>query len=140
MAFDLGSDCGIYNVSTLEHARRRGLGTALTALHAHDALARMSDGEPAVDGDGRTHGYAAVGFRDLGRILEYVPPANTTPAPGLAPRSPRSSSQDDADSTSRELAAPRRGQCCFDRAPIAYRRRGAERGGASAISPAFLLR
>src|SRR5215216_2344574 len=40
MAFDLDGDCGIYNLGTLEHARRRGLGTALTALHLHNALGR----------------------------------------------------------------------------------------------------
>ena len=34
MAFDHEGDCGIYNVGTLEHARRRGLATALTAVHA----------------------------------------------------------------------------------------------------------
>ena len=38
MAFDLDDDCGIYNVGTLEHARRRGLGTALTVVLLHDAL------------------------------------------------------------------------------------------------------
>ena len=32
LAFDHGSDCGIYNVGTLEHARRRGLGTTLTTV------------------------------------------------------------------------------------------------------------
>ena len=32
MAFDLDGDCGIYNVGTLEPARRRGLGTALTTV------------------------------------------------------------------------------------------------------------
>ncbi len=40
MAFDHCGDCGIYNVGTLEHARRRGLGSALTVLQLHDALAR----------------------------------------------------------------------------------------------------
>jgi ribosomal protein S18 acetylase RimI-like enzyme len=40
IAFDHNGDCGIYNVATLERARRRGLGTALTAVHLHDALAR----------------------------------------------------------------------------------------------------
>ena len=31
MAFDHDGDCGVFNVTTLEDARRRGLGTALTA-------------------------------------------------------------------------------------------------------------
>jgi ribosomal protein S18 acetylase RimI-like enzyme len=73
MAFDHDRDCGIYNVTTLERARRRGLGTALTALLVHDALARgcqtaSLQSTPMAEGV-----YAAVGFRDLGRILEYVP-------------------------------------------------------------------
>jgi GNAT superfamily N-acetyltransferase len=73
MAFDLNQDCGIYNVVTLEHARRRGLGTALTALLLHDALARgcrtaSLQSTPMAEGV-----YAGVGFRDLGRIFEYVP-------------------------------------------------------------------
>jgi hypothetical protein len=73
MAFDRDRDCGIYNVTTLERARRRGLGTALTALQVHDALARgcrtaSLQSTPMAEGV-----YAAVGFRDLGRILEYVP-------------------------------------------------------------------
>jgi ribosomal protein S18 acetylase RimI-like enzyme len=73
MAFDSDRDCGIYNVTTLERARRRGLGTALTALQVRDALARgcrtaSLQSTPMAEGM-----YAAVGFRDLGRILEYVP-------------------------------------------------------------------
>jgi ribosomal protein S18 acetylase RimI-like enzyme len=73
LAFDRDGDCGIYNVATLEHARRRGLGTALTALQLHDALARgcrtaSVQSTPMAEGV-----YAAVGFRDLGRFLEYVP-------------------------------------------------------------------
>jgi ribosomal protein S18 acetylase RimI-like enzyme len=73
MAFDLGDDCGIYNVSTLERARRRGLGTALTALHAHEAVARGCRTASLQSTEMAERVYTAVGFRDLGRILEYVP-------------------------------------------------------------------
>lgn len=73
MAFDRGSDCGIYNVTTLERARRRGLGTALTAVHVHDALARGCRTASLQSTETAERVYAAVGFRDLGRILEYVP-------------------------------------------------------------------
>jgi hypothetical protein len=73
MAFDHGGDCGIYNVTTLERARRRGLGTALTAVHAHDALARGCQTASLQSTPMAERVHAAVGFRDLGRILEYVP-------------------------------------------------------------------
>ena len=73
LAFDHGADCGIYNVETLQHARRRGLGTALTALQLHDALARGCQTASLQATPMAEHLYAAVGFRDLGRILEYVP-------------------------------------------------------------------
>ena len=75
LAFDLDGDCGIYNVGTLEHARRRGLGTALTALLAHDALARGCQTASLQSTKIAEGVYVAVGFRDLGRIFEYVPPA-----------------------------------------------------------------
>jgi GNAT superfamily N-acetyltransferase len=71
-AFDLHGDCGIYNVTTLEHARRRGLGTALTALQVHDARTRGCATASLQSTETAEHIYAAVGFRDLGRILEYV--------------------------------------------------------------------
>lgn len=72
MAFDHEGDCGIFNVVTVEHARRRGLGTALTALLVHDARARgcttaTLQATPVAEGV-----YAAVGFQDLGRFLEHV--------------------------------------------------------------------
>ena len=86
MAFDLDGDCGIYNVTTLERARRRGLGTALTALHAHDALARGCRTASLQSTEMAARVYAAVGFRDLGRILEYVPDVSRSEAP--APRAP----------------------------------------------------
>ena len=73
IAFDFAADCGIYNVGTLESARRRGLATALTALHLHDALARGCRTASLQSTAMAERVYAAVGFRDLGRILEYVP-------------------------------------------------------------------
>jgi ribosomal protein S18 acetylase RimI-like enzyme len=72
IAYDLNGDCGIYNVGTMEHARRRGLGTALTAIHLHDARARGCT-TASLQSTAMAEGlYAAAGFRDLGRILEYV--------------------------------------------------------------------
>jgi GNAT superfamily N-acetyltransferase len=74
MAFDRDGDCGIYNVGTLEHARRRGLGTALTALHAHNARTRGCRTASLQSTDIAEGVYATVGFRNLGRLLEYAPP------------------------------------------------------------------
>ena len=79
LAYELDGDCGIYNVSTLSHARRRGLGTALTALLVHDARDRgcttaSLQSTPMAEGV-----YAAVGFRDLGEIHEYVPGGASSP-------------------------------------------------------------
>ena len=74
IAFDFDADCGIYNVGTLAPARRRGLGTALTLMHLHDALARECQTASIQATSMAERLYAAVGFRDLGRILEYVPP------------------------------------------------------------------
>jgi hypothetical protein len=56
-------------------ARRRGLGTALTALLVHDAAARGCRTASLQSTRMGEHIYAAVGFRDLGRILEYAPAA-----------------------------------------------------------------
>ena len=73
IALDLAGDCGIYNVGTKERARRRGMGTAVTAALLHDARDRGCEtaslqSTPMAEGV-----YAAAGFRDLGRILEYAP-------------------------------------------------------------------
>jgi ribosomal protein S18 acetylase RimI-like enzyme len=74
LAFDLGTDCGIYNVVTLEHARRRGLATALTTVALHDARARGCRTASLQSTEMAERLYAAMGFRDLGRFLEYGPP------------------------------------------------------------------
>jgi GNAT superfamily N-acetyltransferase len=75
LAYDFGGDCGIYNVGTVEKARRRGLGTALTAAQVYDARARGCRTASLQSTEMAERVYAAVGFRDLGRILEYVPVA-----------------------------------------------------------------
>ena len=73
IAFDHRGDCGVYNMSTLETARRQGLGTALTARHVHDAAGRGCSTASLQSTAMAERVYAAVGFRALGRILEYVP-------------------------------------------------------------------
>jgi GNAT superfamily N-acetyltransferase len=73
IAFDHGGDCGVFNMSTLETARRQGLGTALTARHVHDAAERGCTTASLQATAMAERVYAAVGFRDLGRIFEYVP-------------------------------------------------------------------
>ena len=78
MAFDHGGDCGIYNTGTLKGARRRGLATALTALHVHEARARGCQTASLQSTEMAERVYAAVGFRDLGRILEYAPPRRSS--------------------------------------------------------------
>ena len=73
LAYDHDGDCGIYNLETLEAARRRGIGTALTALQLHDARERGCT-TASLQSTAMAEGlYASLGFLDLGRYLEYVP-------------------------------------------------------------------
>ncbi len=72
MAFDAEGDCGIFNVTTLEPARRRGLATALTIHHLHQARARGCLTASLQSSEMAERLYASIGFRDLGRILEFV--------------------------------------------------------------------
>ena len=81
LAFDHDGDCGVFNMSTLEPARRRGLGRALTARHIHDAAARGCSTASLQSTPMAERMYAAAGFRDLGRLLEYVPHVSQTEAP-----------------------------------------------------------
>jgi ribosomal protein S18 acetylase RimI-like enzyme len=77
LAYDHGTDCGIYNVSTLERFRRRGFGTALTVAQLHDARDRGRR-TASLQASAMAEGvYVAAGFHDFGRILEYVPAAST---------------------------------------------------------------
>ena len=72
ISLDFRGDCGIYNVATLQHARRRGLGTALTALHVQRAGAHGCSTATLQPTATAERVYARVGFHDLGRILEYA--------------------------------------------------------------------
>ena len=72
ISLDFDGDGGIYNVATLQHARRRGLGTALTALHVQRAGAHGCSTATLQPTATAERVYARVGFHDLGRILEYA--------------------------------------------------------------------
>ena len=73
IAYDHAGDCGIYNVVTREPARRRGIGTAVTAALVRDARQRGCETASLQSTPIAERVYAAVGFQDLGRILEYAP-------------------------------------------------------------------
>jgi GNAT superfamily N-acetyltransferase len=73
IAFDHDGDSGVFNMSTIETARRQGLGAALTARQVHDAAARGCSTATLQSTPMAERVYAGVGFRDLGRFLEYVP-------------------------------------------------------------------
>jgi ribosomal protein S18 acetylase RimI-like enzyme len=73
LAFDRDGDCGIYNVGTLEHARRRGLGTAVTVALLYDAIDRGCRTASLQSTPMAERVYTSMGFRDLGLILEYAP-------------------------------------------------------------------
>jgi GNAT superfamily N-acetyltransferase len=73
LAVDHGEDCGIYNVGTAAGARRRGLGTAVTLAQLHDARDRGRRTASLQSTFMAERVYAALGFRDLGRILEFTP-------------------------------------------------------------------
>jgi len=73
LAFDHEGDCGVFNVATHSSARRRGLGTAITARLVRDAAARGCTTATLQATPVAERVYGAVGFRDLGRFLEYAP-------------------------------------------------------------------
>ena len=72
LSYDHDGDCGIFNVSTLPWARRRGLGSALTALQLHAAKRRGCTTATLQSTAMAERVYAALGFENLGTIREYV--------------------------------------------------------------------
>jgi catechol 2,3-dioxygenase-like lactoylglutathione lyase family enzyme len=74
LAYDVDGDCGIYNVGTAQRVRRRGLGTAVAVAQLYNARARGCRTASLQSTPMAERVYAAAGFRDLGRILEFVPP------------------------------------------------------------------
>lgn len=86
LAYDHDDDCGVYNVGTVERARRRGMGSAVTLAQLHAARIRGRHTASLQATPMAERFYARLGFVDLGRILEYVPgpaaPAATRSNPG----------------------------------------------------------
>jgi ribosomal protein S18 acetylase RimI-like enzyme len=78
IAFDHDGDCGIFNASTLEPFRRRGIGTALVTRHLRDAARRGCATATLQATPIAERVYASVGFRDLGCYFEYVPASGGT--------------------------------------------------------------
>lgn len=72
ISIDVDRDCGIFNVGTVERARRQGLGTALTALLLQHAIERGCRTASLQSTEMGERLYSALGFRALGRILEYA--------------------------------------------------------------------
>jgi ribosomal protein S18 acetylase RimI-like enzyme len=62
LAYDFNGDCDIYNVGTIAKARRRGLGSALTAAQLHRARDRGCSTASLQATPMAEHLYAAVGF------------------------------------------------------------------------------
>ena len=75
IAYDHEGDCGVFNLGTLEDVRRRGIGTALTALQLHDARERGCKTASLQSTPIAESVYRAVGFADLGRYLSTCPRA-----------------------------------------------------------------
>jgi GNAT superfamily N-acetyltransferase len=73
ISLDVDADCGIYNVETVERARRRGLATSLTLRQLYEARDRGCTTASLQSTPMADRVYAAAGFRALGRIVEYVP-------------------------------------------------------------------
>jgi ribosomal protein S18 acetylase RimI-like enzyme len=75
IGFEHDGDLGIYNVGTREHARRRGLATALTTGLVNAAVERGCTTATLQATPMAERVYAACGFRTMARIVEYVPAA-----------------------------------------------------------------
>jgi GNAT superfamily N-acetyltransferase len=78
LAYDHDGDCGIFNMSTLEGARRQGLGGALLTRLVHDARERGCTTATLQSTPMAERLYARAGFRDLGRFLEHTPQSTHT--------------------------------------------------------------
>jgi GNAT superfamily N-acetyltransferase len=73
LGFEHEADLGIYNVGTHEHARRRGLATALTAYLVNEGVGLGCTTATLQSTPMAERVYAECGFRTVARIVEYVP-------------------------------------------------------------------
>jgi ribosomal protein S18 acetylase RimI-like enzyme len=73
LGFEHDGDLGVFNVETLEHARRRGLATTLTAYLVNTGVERGCTTATLQATPMAERVYEACGFRTVARIVEYVP-------------------------------------------------------------------
>ena len=72
IAYDFDGDCGLYNLGTVPESRRQGIGTDVAALQLWNARDRGCTTASIQSTEIAEGVYFSVGFRDLGRYLEYV--------------------------------------------------------------------
>jgi ribosomal protein S18 acetylase RimI-like enzyme len=72
LALRSGQDAGIFNVGTLEHARRRGVGRAITLAALADAKAAGCSHAVLQSSPAGHPVYESLGFRDFGRYRVYI--------------------------------------------------------------------
>ncbi|MEO1059137.1 MAG: GNAT family N-acetyltransferase, partial [Actinomycetota bacterium] len=72
MSYEHEGDCGIFNVATLDFARRRGLGTKLTAHALERARERGCTTASLQSTEMGQSIYEKVGFQHIGAYTEYV--------------------------------------------------------------------
>jgi ribosomal protein S18 acetylase RimI-like enzyme len=74
---------GIYAVATIDAARRRGYGQAITWAAIRAGRAAWGVDLAVLQSSDMGHGvYASMGFRDVGRYVQYMPPPPPPPPEG----------------------------------------------------------
>lgn len=85
MGFRTGRTIGIYNIATVEAARRRGLGAAMTMRIVDDGAAAGCDVAILQSSDMGLPIYERLGFRTVVEYVGYVDPVSLSPGSDADP-------------------------------------------------------